>query len=68
MNKRQASIITAYTGISFGGGDLADDFHAYVEEKFKKPVCTHEMSQDDFWIKLNILSGGDFDNLVRSIE
>jgi len=68
MNKRQASIITAYTGISFGGGDLSHDFHKYVEEKFEKPVCTHEMRDESFWIYLKKLSRKDFLELAKSIK
>ncbi len=68
MNKRQASIITAYTGISFGGGDLAHDFHKYVEEKFEKPVCTHEMRDEGFWDYLKKLAHDDFLELAKSIN
>lgn len=67
MNKRESAIITAYTGISFGG-ELFSAFHQYVEEKFGHPVWTHEMADKKFWEKLKKLSEEDLVNLVKSIE
>lgn len=66
MNKRESAIITAYTGISFGGR-LFSDFHEYVEEKFCHPVWTHEMAYQEFWDKLKELSRDDFASLAENI-
>lgn len=66
MNKRESAIITAYTGILFGG-KLFSDFHEYVEEKFGHPVWTHEMVSQEFWDKLKELSRDDFSNLAENI-
>lgn len=67
MNKRESAIITAYTGISFGG-KLFSEFHKYVEEKFGHPVWTHEMAEKEFWEKLKKLSESDFIDLVENIK
>lgn len=67
MNKRESAIITAYTGVSFGG-KLFSVFHAYVEEKFGHPVWTHQMSDMKFWEKLKELATDDFINLAKEIE
>jgi hypothetical protein len=39
VTKREAAILGAYTGILFGE---FRDMHAYVEEKLKRSVFTHE--------------------------
>ncbi len=67
MNKRESAILSAYTGISFGG-KLFSEFHAYVEEKFGHAVWTHEMCDNEFWIKLKKLSEKDFMDLANSIK
>lgn len=67
MNKREAAIISAYTGVSFGGSHFSE-FHKYAEEKFGHPVWTHTMSQDGFWIRLKELSKQDFLNLCKDVE
>ena len=67
MNKRESAIITAITGISFGG-ELFSAFHEYVEEKFERPVYTHEMASKKFWNKLKKLSMTDFELLVKNIK
>jgi hypothetical protein len=66
MNKREAAIISAYTGVSFGGA-LFSDFHKYVEEKFGHSVWTHEMACQKFWEKLKELAKEDFMNLAKNI-
>lgn len=40
MTKREAAIVSAYTGFLIGS---FGDMHAYVEEKLQRPVWTHEM-------------------------
>ena len=67
MNKREAAIISAYTGVSFGGANFGD-FHQYVEEKFGHPVWTHEMGSKEFWKELKELSREDFIYLAENIE
>lgn len=67
MNKREAAIITAMTEINFGG-TYFPEFHKYAEEKFGRPVFTHEMADKDFWDKLKELARNDFTLLAESIE
>lgn len=67
MNKREAAIITAYTGVCFGG-KLFSDYHKYVEEKFGRPISTHEMADKRFWLALKEKSYDDFVELAKSIE
>lgn len=67
MNRRESAIISAYTGISFGG-KLFSDFHQYVEEKFGRPVWTHEMAEECFWCALKELATQDFIDLAKNIE
>ncbi len=40
MNKREAAIISAYTGVMVG--DFGD-MHKYIEEILERPVFTHEL-------------------------
>lgn len=40
MTKREAAIVSAYTGYLIGE---FGDFHAYVEEIMGRPVFTHEL-------------------------
>lgn len=67
MNKSEAVIIQAMTGISFGG-ELFSEFHQYVEKKFNRPVWTHEMAEKKFWEKLKELAMDDFISLVNDIK
>lgn len=57
MNRREASIITAYTGMLIG---LPSDFHRYAEEKFGRPIMNIEMTESDFWNRIKKLSKDDF--------
>ena len=65
MKKREAAIITAYTGIFMGHGS---DFHRYVEEKFGHSIFTHEFASKEFWEKLKELSHDDFLNVIKKME
>lgn len=42
MDKREAAIISAYTGIMIGRVSAT---HAYIEEKLGFPVLTHQIPQ-----------------------
>lgn len=67
MTKQECAIISAYTGISFGCKAF-DSFHEYVENKFKRPVWTHEMGSPEFWKELKELSKNDFLHIVDNIR
>ncbi len=64
MNKREAAIIMAFTGIRFGS---FSNFHNYAEEKFQRSIFTHEMSEE-FYSILKELVREDFINLHNGIK
>lgn len=41
MTKREAAIVSAFTGIMLGN---FSELHAYIEEIMDRPVWTHEMA------------------------
>lgn len=57
MNKREAQVFAAQTGILFGEFSW---FHQYAEEVLERPVWTHELSNPDIWDELKILSKEEF--------
>lgn len=65
MNKREAAIITAYTGIFMGHGS---EFHRYVEEKFGHSIFTHEFASARFWERLKELCHDDFMKLIEKMD
>ena len=65
MTNKEMAIISAFTGVSFGGGHF-HHFHKYVEEKFNRPVWTHEMAEQPFWDKLKELSTDDFMKIAEN--
>lgn len=67
MNNREAAIISAYTGVSFGGAHFSH-FHQYVEEKFGRSVWTHEMADERFWAALKELAKDDFIEIGKSLS
>lgn len=64
MNKREAAIITAYTNVMCGE---FSDFQKYVEEKFGRPVLSHEFASKEFTAELRQASKEDFLSLAESI-
>ena len=55
MNKREAAIVSAYTGILLG--DFGE-MHKYIEEIMGRPVWTHEMPS--LWDEIKARSKDDF--------
>jgi hypothetical protein len=60
MNKKEAAIISAYTGYLLGE---FSDMHKYIEEIMDRPVFTHEMASKGFMAELHDKSKNDFVNL-----
>ena len=58
MTKREAAIISAYTGILIGE---FEDMHSYIEEIMERPVYTYEIPYFKQDIKLR--SSLDFENI-----
>ena len=57
MNRKEAAIVSAYTGVLIGN---FDDFHKYAEEILNRPVFTHEMARRDIWNTIKEKSRDDF--------
>lgn len=65
MNKREAVVVTAYTGI---GMSKFDDFHEYVEEIMGRPVWTHELARKEVWEELKELSKAEFLEICAGVS
>lgn len=57
MTKREAAIVSAYTGFLIGD---FNEFHNYVEEKFGRPVWVHELADKTKAEELHEKSRADF--------
>ena len=57
MTKREAAIVSAYTGIMIGS---FADMDEYAEELFGRPVWTHEFGTKEVVSKLKELAKPDF--------
>lgn len=60
ITKREASIITTYTGFLIGNFTEA---HKYMEELMERPVFTHELANKEFTEKLKEKAHHDFVNI-----
>jgi hypothetical protein len=68
MTKEEAAIITAYTGIIMGRGDVFGEFHRYAEHLMGRPVLTHEFASLDLMCELQERSKPDFIAMCEVIE
>lgn len=57
MTKREAAIVSAYTGYLIG---RFSEVHKYAEEKFGHPIFTHQFGDKDMADKLSELAKPDF--------
>ena len=60
MTKKEAVIISAYTGVFIG--DFSS-LHKYIEEKLKRPVFTHELANEKVISEIKEKSKEDFINI-----
>jgi len=65
MKKREAAIVSAYTGFLIGN---FSDMHEYIEEKLKSPVFTHELGDRRMLDKIREITKPDFIELSKNIE
>lgn len=65
MNKREAAIVTAFTGKLCGS---FSDFHAYAEEIMSRPIWTHEFGSKELSEELKQASRKDFISLSENLE
>lgn len=57
ITKREAAIISAYTGYLIGE---FDEMHKYIQEKLERPVWTHEMASAELWEEIREKAKPDF--------
>ena len=60
MNKKEAAIVSAYTGILIGSFDEA---HKYMEQKIGKPLYTHELANKSVMEEIKNACEEDFINI-----
>lgn len=60
MTKREAAVVSAYTGVLLG--DFSD-MHEYIEEVMERPVFTHELGNTVVVAELKEKSKKDFVSL-----
>lgn len=60
MTKREAAIVSAYTGFLIGE---FQDFHEYAEEILGRPIQTIEMISEDIWELFHEKSLKDFQSI-----
>jgi hypothetical protein len=63
ITKREAAVISAYTGILLGP---FDELHKYIEEIMERPVWTHELASKNVWEEIKLKSKPEF--LALEIE
>lgn len=61
MTKREAAIVSAYTGYLIGD---FDEMHKYTEEIMGRSVCTHELGNKKFAEEIHELSKKDFRSIT----
>ena len=61
MTKKEAAIVTAYTGILIGE---FSDLHEYIEKILGRPVFTHELADKELWVEIKEKSRKDFINIT----
>lgn len=57
MTKREAAIVSAYTGILIGN---FSDMHEYVEEKLGRPIWTHQFAEEKLFEEIKEAVKPDF--------
>lgn len=65
MTKKEAAIISAYTGILIG---RFIDMHKYIEGVIGRPVLIHELGSSEFNEKLKCLVEPDFIKIHEGIK
>ena len=60
MTKKEAAIISAYTGVLLGE---FSDMHEYIEQILGRPVWTHQLANEDIHNEIKNKSRDDFISL-----
>ena len=64
MNKREAAVIGAYTGILMGA---FSDLHAYIEEVMGGPIFTHQMADTELMKEVKLKAKPEFLTICEDI-
>lgn len=65
MTKHEATVITAFTGITCGS---FSDFHEYVERLLERPVWTHEFASKELCETIKEKARADFLEICNNIK
>lgn len=57
LTRREAAIITAYTGIALGN---FGDAQLYMEEVMRRPIWTHQLADPKMWEEIKEAAKPDF--------
>lgn len=60
MTKREAAIVSAYTGVLIGD---FNDFHKYINDIMGRKIFIHELSDSATWDEIKEKSQRDFMNI-----
>lgn len=66
MNKREALVLTAYTG--FMCVEDFSEFHAFAEEVLGRPVWTHQFADPKMVEMLKDATHEEFLNIVKNVK
>jgi len=64
MDKKEAAVIGAYTGILIGD---FDDLHIYIEEIMDGPVMTHQLGDKEFCEEVRDAAKLDFLDICENL-
>ena len=64
MTKKEAAIISAYTGFLCGN---FSDMHKYAEDVMGEPIFTHQFNSKEYWEKLKEKVKPDFIKLCENV-
>lgn len=65
MNRREAAVISAYTGFLVGPFEA---MHAYIEEILQRPVWTHELADPELVKKIKELAKPDLIAIAQAAD
>lgn len=65
MTKREAAIVSAYTGVLIG---KFEDMHEYVETILERPVYTHELGNKEMFDCIHEKAKLDFMNIAVGVN
>lgn len=65
ITKKEAAIITAYTGILIGD---FDEFRKYIQDILGRPVWSHELADKGLWDEIKKKAKEDFLHLEVGVD